>query len=210
MSVTHSGLGDLVSAVVPTKSSLKDALKLGAGAAAAVTLSDLAQNKLLVSNGRPLVPMAWAPVFTAAFGIVAGGIVAKKWSGELGKGMVAGGVGVGMAALIAKYTSPMTAATVAAGSTAENAGAPPQAVSGFGFGRAYASGARGLSGLAGIAGGSGLGRLPQNPAMLFGVGTPDMRAARAFNGATVAIEQPGLSGATVAIQQPSMFAGALT
>lgn len=202
--VSHLGLGSLVSAVVPSKSSLKDALKLGAGAAAAVTLADLAQNKLLVKGGVPMVPVSWAPVFTAAFGIVAGGIVGRKWSADIGKGMVAGGVGVGIAALVAKYTSPMTAASAASAEAAENAGMGPQAVAGLGFGRTYARGTRGLAGL------SGLGRMPQDPSMLFGVGTPDMRAARAFNGATVAIEQPGLAGATVAIQQPSMFAGALT
>lgn len=204
--VSHLGLGSLVSAVVPSKSSLKDALKLGAGAAAAVTLADLAQNKLLVKGGVPMVPVSWAPVFTAAFGIVAGGIVSRKWSGEVGKGMVAGGVGVGIAALIAKYTSPMTAASAASAEAAEDAGMGPQAVAGLGFGRTYARGTRGLAGLSGL----GRSRMPQDPSMLFGVGTPDMRAARAFNGATVAIEQPGLAGATVAIQQPSMFAGALT
>lgn len=203
--VSHFGLGSIVSAVTPSKSNLKDWLALGGGSAAAVTLADLAQNKLLVSNGVPMIPISMAPFFSMAFGIVAGGIAKRQGYANIGNGMIAGGVGVGIAALVAKFTSPTTAASAAAAGAAEASGAPAQAVSGFGFGRTYARGLRGLSGLGALPG----TRQP-NPNMLFGVGTPDMRAARAFGNANVAIEQPGLAGASVAFQSPSQFAGALT
>lgn len=199
--VSHLGLGTITSAVGLNKASLKDALKMGAGSVAAITLSDLAQSRLLVRNGVPMVPMKFSPLFTAAFGIVLGGLAKKRGYSRIGDGMVAGGVGVGIAALIAKYTSPVMAASQAAAAAGEAGGMDAQAVAGFGFGRAYA---RGLGGL------SGVGAAASDPNMLFGIGTPDMSGARMFNGATVAVEEQGLlSGATVAIENPNAFASSL-
>lgn len=198
---SHFGLGSVTSMLGLSKSGVKEWLALGGGSMLGITAGDLVQNKLLVRNGQPLVPLKWAPAFTAAFGIVAGSLVKKKfhWN-NVGNGMIAGGVGVGAAAVLATILSPTMAASQGAASAAEGAGMGPQAVAGFGFGRVYARGLRGLS---------GLGRVPGQRA-LFGQGTPNMAGAKMFNGATVAIEQPGpMSGATVAIEQ-SRFASALT
>jgi len=68
-----------------------------------------------------------------------------------------------------------------------------------------------MSGLSGLGHGfRSLGALGAGASQVYGVGTPDMSAARMFNGATVAIEETGgMSGATVQIEEPSAFAGIL-
>lgn len=196
----HLGLGTITNALGINRTRPKDILALGAGSVAAITLGDLIQSRLLVRNGMPVVPMAMAPAFSAAFGIVLGGLAKKKGYHNVGDGMIAGGVGVGISALIAKVTNPAVAASTAAASATEAAGAESQQVSGFGFGRAFA---RGLGGLAGLG-------AQRDPSLLFGVGTPDMSGANMFNGATVAVEEPSmLHGATVAIENPNAFASSL-
>ena len=195
---SHLGLGTITSALGINRTRPKDILALGAGSVAAITLGDLLQSRVLVKNGAPMVPMSLAPAFSAAFGIVLGGLAKKKGYHNVGDGMIAGGVGVGISALIAKFTSPMVSASSAAAAASEDAGSEPQAMSGFGFGRVFA---RGLG---------SLGRLGADQSLLFGVGTPDMSGARMFNGATVAVEEPSmLAGATVAIENPNAFAASL-
>lgn len=199
---SHFGLGSVASMVGLSKGSLKTLAALGGGATAGVTASDLVQNKLLIRNGQPLIPVKYAPVFTVLFGLAAGALVKKKlhWN-NVATGITAGCAGVGVSALLASVMSPSMSASAEAASAAEQAGMGPQAVSGFGFGRVFARGLRGLG---------GLGRVPGNR-MLFGNGTPNMAGAKMFNGATVAIEQPGLlSGATVAIEPSNRFASALS
>ena len=197
----HLGLGTLTNALGLSRTPIKGILKLGAGSVAAITLSDLLQSRVLLRNGSPIVPTAWAPAFTAAFGVVAGGLAKKKGYSDIGDGMIAGGVGVGISALIAKMMNPTMAASQAAATMTEDSQMDAQGVMGFGFGRAFA---RGLGGL------SGLGRAGSDSGLLFGVGTPDMSGARMFNGATVAVEESGLlSGATVAIENPNAFASSL-
>ncbi len=148
-----------------------------------------------------MVPSAWSPLFSACFGIAVGGLVRSKYA-AIGTGFIAGGVGIGMAALIAKYTSPAASASMQTAAAAEAQGAEAQAMAGFGLGRAFAPGLGGLGSL-------GQARI-QDSSMLFGVGTPDMSASRMFNGATVSVEEGGqMSGASVSIETPSNFAGAL-
>lgn len=57
---------------------------------------------------------------------------------------------------------------------------------------------------------SGLGRLPAG-SHIYGVGTPDVGAARMFAGATVAMEEVGgpMAGATIQFEPTSNFAGAI-
>lgn len=202
MNLKHFGLGNVASAVGLSKGTLKDALALGAGATAAITGSELLQSKVLVSNGTPMIPVTYAPWFTAAVSVIGGGLAKHKFHlPNFGDGMIAGGVGIAVSALISSFTSPAVAASTAAATAAEATSAPAQQVAGFGFGRVYSSGLRGLA---------GLGRVPQ-PRALFGQRNGNMAGARMFNGATVAIEQPGqMSGATVAIEPQNRFASALS
>ena len=203
MPVTHFGLGNITATLGLQKSNLMTAAKLGLGAAGGITGSDLIQSRLLVKDGKPMIPTKWAPLFHVLFGIAAGTIIRKKVGNEIGLGVMAGGVGIGISALLGMVLSRTMAASVSAGAAAESAGAEGQAVSGFGLGRAFAPGARALA---------GLGRVShQDPTMLFGVGTPDMSAAGMFSGATTAIEESsGFSGATVAMENSPNFAAAFT
>ena len=161
--------------------------------------SELLQSKVLVRYGFPIIGVKWAPAATALIGVIGGTLVKRKFHyPNLGTGMIAAGVAVGISSVIAMVLSRTVGASTAAATAAENSGMGPQAVAGFGFGRVFAGGLRGL------------GRVP-GQRMLFGAGTPNMAGARMFNGATVAIEQPGLlSGATVAIEPSNRFAGALS
>ncbi len=202
--VEHFSLGNITATVGLTKSNLMTAAKLGAGATIAITLGDLIQSRLLVQNGAPIIPTKWAPLVHAAFGIMGGALVGKKFSAAVGTGMAAGGVGLALSSVIGQVMSGSMAASSAAATVAENAGSAPQAVAGFGLGRAFAPSMRSLAGLS---------RTVKDPSLLFGVGTPDMSAAGMFNGATVAIEQGGrgLRGATVGIEQSAgRFASAFS
>lgn len=191
----HLGLGAITRMVGLSKSNLVKAAKMGVGATAAITLSDLLQSRVLVKDGRPLIPMGWAPAVTAVFGFVGGNIVSAQVDDSVGEGMVAGGVGVAVSALIARFMSPAVSVSEKAGAMTEDAGGAPQATAGFGFGRAFAPS---LGAMAGLSGG---GRGPQ----VYGVGTPDMSAMGMFAGANVAIEEKGLlSGANVAIEEPDI------
>ncbi len=197
MNPSHLGLGTLTK-LVPNKSAIKTGLALGVGAGVGIVGLDLLQSKILVRNGAPMIPTQWSAAFSALAALVLGGVVQSKYK-TIGTGLIAGGVGIGIAGLIAKYTSPAVAVTASAAASAEDQGAAAQGMAGFGFGRAFASGLGGL----------GQARI-EDSSMLFGVGTPDMSASRMFNGATVAVEEGGpMSGASVAIETPSAFAGAL-
>ena len=196
--INHLGLGQL-SRLVPNKVAIKTGLALGLGAGAGIAGTDFLLSRVLVRNGRPIVSVMWTPLVGALVALVGGGLVKAKYA-TFGTGIIAGGIGIGIAGLIARYTSPATGASATTAEMAEEAGAGGQAVAGFGLGRAFAPGLGGL----GYHGGAG--RSP----MLFGVGTPDMSASAMFNGATVAMEEGGpMSGASVSIETPSMFAGAL-
>lgn len=191
-------LGKLTQTLGLTKPSLMSAAKFGAGGAAAIVGSELLQSRVLVQNGVPMVPTNWAPAVSAAVGIV-GGALALKFlkSKELASGIVAGGVGIAIANVVHRFTSPAADLTAKSADAAEASGAPAQQTSGFGFGRAFA---RGLGGMA------GLGRVVPD-AMLFGVGTPDTSAARMLAGATVAIEEQGpMAGATVQFEDSGNMA----
>ena len=200
MSDNKHSLG-LVKMLVPHKSDLVNALKLGAGAAGGITLTDLTLSRLLVRNGAPMIPMAWNPLAIPVLAWLMSRVALRvRFLGPtVANGMIAGGVGVAMSALLARYTAPAVAASAATAEMTEAQGGGMQGTAGFGFGRAFASGTRGLGALRRTRGSS-----------LYGVGTPDMRAARMLNGATVAIEDGGLRGATVAMEDTGNFASALS
>lgn len=189
--VQHFGLGSVAAMVGLQPSNLKRYAALAAGGVGGVMGSDFLQSQVLPRVGV-VVPAKWAPAVTALFGVVGGSIVTKKFHmPNVGTGMLVGGLAVGASALVAMVLSPTVKATADAGG----------GMAGIGFGRVFARGVRGLG---------GFGRVP-GQRMLFGAGTPNMAGARMFNGATVAIEQPGLlSGATVAIEPSQRFAAALT
>ena len=173
-----------------------EAAKLGLGAALAISAAEFIQSKLLL-NGKPAIPAMWAPAFNAAFGAVAG-YFTKRFDYEVGTGMIAGGVGSGVAAVVKMVTDGQTMAAVQADSA--------KLQGGFGFGRAFAS----SSGVGRV---GRVGRLaPRAPQKhIYGVGTPDMSAAGMFHGATVAIEEKtrkgGLRGATVQFEPVNSLAG---
>lgn len=200
----HSlGLMSMVKSVVPSKSDFKDAFKLGLGAAGAITLTDLLLSRALVRNGAPMIPVAWNPLAIPVGAWILSRIAIKlKLGNMVADGMIAGGVGVGMSALLARFTSPAMAASTASAAVTEDQGGGVQGVQGFGFGRAFAPGVAGFAGLGAMRSRRG--------ASLYGVGTPDMSAARMLSGATVAIEDGGLRGATVAYEDSSNFASALS
>lgn len=197
MSDTHS-LG-FVKMLVPSKANLKEALKLGAGAAGAITVTDLMLSRLLVRNGAPLVPVKWSPLAIPVGAWLLSRLATRfGFGGAWADGMVAGGVGVGISALLARFTAPAMAASTESAAMAEESGYGAQGVQGFGLGRAFAPGL-GRVGRVGRARG----------AALYGVGTPDMRASKMLGGATVAIEDGSLRGATVAFEDTRGFAGTL-
>lgn len=197
-------IGQLKNLIPLKKGDLMEALKLGAGSVAAITLTDLLMSRVLVKDGAPVIPQRWAPLVIAGMSLVGGQMVSKKFDRDIGLGMIAGGVGVAVSALVGKMISPAVEATTAAAASTEAAGAPAQQTGGFGFGRAYAPGLGGFA---------GLGRLAaRNPgSAVYGIGTPDMSANRMFNGATVSIEEANgaMAGATVEYEDSNAFAGAL-
>ena len=201
----HFGLGNIASMVGLTKGSLMEYVKLGAGAAAGITLTDLALSRVLVRDGAPIVPVQWSPAAIAVLSVIGGNIVAKKVDAKVGTGMIAGGVGLAIAEVVKRFTAPAATATNAAAASAEVSGYGAQTLAGFGAGRAFAPGLGGFAGLGAVSRGG-------NGQMLFGVGTPDMSANRMFNGATVAIEDSNqMNGATVQYEDAGVsgFAGSL-
>lgn len=198
---THSlGLVRMLKTVVPSKGDLMEALKLGAGAAGAITITDLLLSRVLVRRGLPLIPLMWNPL-AIPVGAWLLSRVARGFNlgGTVADGMVAGGVGVGMSALLARFTAPAVTASVESEQMSEDQGNSMAGTAGFGFGRAFAPGVAGLGAVR-----------RRNGSSLYGVGTPDMRAARMLSGATVAIEDGSLRGATVAFEDDRNFASALS
>ena len=199
----HLGLGAITKMVGFSKSNVISAAKLGVGATLAIVGTDLLQSRVLVKDGTPLIPPGWSPAFSAGASFILGHVVGAKLDTELGDGMIAGGVGIAVSALVARFTSPAVAASEKAAAAVEEGDAAAQQVAGFGFGRAFS---RSLGAMAGLASGQ------QRSAAVYGVGTPDMSAMGMFAGANVAIEEPGrsaLAGANVAIEEPN-FAGTFT
>lgn len=202
-SMEHLGLGTLtapLSKLGLNKAGLMDALKLGIGATAGITGTDLLLSRVLVKDGVPMIPSKWAPAAIAVGGIV-GGALAKRFrlGDKIATGIVAGTVGVAISEIIKRFTAPAAAATNASAEAAEMSGYGAQAIAGFGSGRAFAGG---LGGFAGLSGGRG--------GQVYGVGTPDMSANRMFSGATVAIEDTNrgpMAGATVEYEDASSLAG---
>ena len=194
MSDNKHSLG-LVKMLVPTKANLKEAFKLGLGAAAGITITDLLLSRVLVRNGSPMVPVKWSPLaIPVGAWLLSRAALKLKLGPSVADGMLAGGVGVGMSALLARFTSPAMAVTTESASMTEEGGGPVSGTAGFGLGRAFAP---------------GLGAMRttrRSGSALYGVGTPDMRAAKMLNGATVAIEDAGLRGATVAFEDAGNFA----
>lgn len=182
-------LGNIIDKAGLTKSNLKEALKLGAGAGLFPFIYGLLQSQV----GLRFAPRWFAQGTYSEYAIRAlSGVVLGHLSGKLtkmpvlGDGMVASAVGSVFRDVAAPMFNPAAAAAQAAVTAAEMGGQDQM------------SGVNPLGrGLAGYA--------PQN---LFGVGTPNLGAAGMFNGATVAIEQTGqVAGATVAIEQTGPMSG---
>lgn len=190
---THRmSLGSLTSMLGLSKSSLMEALKLGAGAAAFPFVYGMLQSWLLRMS--PMFAQKGAAEYGLRIlaGLALGGVSRKYLGGSVGDGMVASAVG----SVAQDVLAPMVNRTAAAANDAVNA----------------AEAATGVSQMSGVnplgRGLAGFGAADQS--LLFGVGTPDLSGASMFNGATVAVEQPGgFNGATVAIESPGSFAGAL-
>lgn len=197
--VQHFGLGSVAAMVGLQPSNFKRYAAYGAGGVIGVLGSDMIQSQVL-PRLRINVPVKWSPAVTALLGVVGGTFVTRKLHmPNIGTGILVGGLAAGAAAVVAMLVSPVVAASANAAAAAE-AGGGMAPMAGLGFGRIFSRGLRGV----------GLGRVP-GQRMLFGAGTPNMAGARMFNGATVAIEQPGLlSGATVAIEPSRSFAAALS
>lgn len=195
----HSGgvVGTLGDALSTLRRSWLDYVKLGAGATAAIAGSDLLLSRVLVKDGRPLVSPKWSPLAVAAMGVLGGEFVRRKVDEDVGAGMIAGGVGVALAAVAKMALSAVTRSKTAQATADEAAGQGAQQMEGFGFGRAFAPGF-----------GGGAARLPAQS--LYGVGA-DVSAAGVFNGSTVAIEENGaVAGAAVRIEEDAGgFAGIL-
>jgi hypothetical protein len=191
----HFGLGNLLAPVkaLTKKETLVSAAKLGAGAAVGITVANLLLTKVLVRNGVPVVPATWTPLATAVGGVVLGGLAKQFVGDKVATGVVAGTVGLALSQMIARFTSAAPAEVVAAAQQDSSMDSMS-----------------GLSGL-GRRGFSSLGALGAGASQVYGVGTPDMSAARMFSGTTVGIEETGnpLGNATVEITEPSAFAGIL-
>ena len=182
-------LGNLVEKAGLTKNNLKEAVKLGAGAAAFPFAYSLLQGALV--KQWPTMFAQHTPgeyVTRALSGVMLGSVVANRLLKQpmVGDGIVASAVGSVFRDLLASYTSPaadaaqktVTAAEMSSGTQQNTTTAPMgSGLAGLGLGRAPA--------LAGYNGVSGL------------------------HGATLAIEESRpLAGATIAIEQPN-FAAAL-
>jgi hypothetical protein len=148
----HLGLGNIPATVGLTKSNLMHSAKLGVGAAAGITLTNLLLSKVLVKGGQPMVPMAYSPLAVALGGIALGALTKKFARGllkgfaeDLGDGMIAGTVGSAVFSYVERYTAPAAAVQAVVAENAELQGYGPQAGS-AGVGRAFASGLAGLNG----------------------------------------------------------------
>lgn len=199
----HLGLGNLTAQVGLTKSNLMDVAKLGVGVALFPFLYSFVRGNLLLRLSPQFAQNTMVERVTRALsGVVLGSLgsrlvskfVGGKWA-SVGDGMAASAVGSAIMDTIAPMLNPSAAAVQTTTAAAEAATGQEQmsGISPMG---------RGLAGL------SGLGRVAENPALLFGVGTPDMSASSMFNGATVAIDDGRMAGASVAIEQ-SNFAASL-
>lgn len=193
-------LGNLIDTAGLTKSNLKEAVKLGLGAGAFPFVYGLIQSKLLLrASATTFAQGTPAEYATRALAGVMLGALTNRLAKmpAVGDGMVASAVGSVVRDLVAPMFNPAAAASQAAVTAAEKSGIDQMSgINPLG---------RGLAGLGNLAG------LSANPAMLFGVGTPDTSAGRMFSGATVAIqENNGFHGATVAIEPSNNFAGAFT
>lgn len=186
-------LGNIIDKAGLTRSNLMEAAKLGVGAGLFPFAYGLIQKGLLKASPTMFAQGTWSEYATRALsGVVLGSVTTRVLKqGAMGDGMVASAVGSVFRDLAAPLFNPAAAATQAAVTAAEAS-----------TGEAQISGVNPLGrGLAGLSG------LSADPSLLFGVGTPDMSASRMFSGATVAIEQGGMSGATVAIEPQQNFAG---
>lgn len=185
-SLEHNAIGNLMAPVksLLKKETLMSAAKLGAGAAGGIIGVNLLLSRVPFLANH--IPATWKPLATAVAGILGAGF-AKGFLGEkIATGVVAGTVGVAISQMVDRFTSSAPSAVVA--STQEAAGDES---------------------MSGLSGGFRFRALGAGAGQVYGVGTPDMSAARMFNGATVAIEEAGgMSGATVAIEEPGRFAGA--
>lgn len=151
----HLGLGTLPATVGLTKSNLMHSAKLGVGAAAGITATNLLLSKVLVKDGQPLIPMKWSPLAVALGGVMLGALT-RKFGGKLLKGaasdladgMIAGTVGSAVFSYVERYTAPAAAVKQVVAENAELQGFGPQAGT-AGVGRAFASGLAGTPQLAG-------------------------------------------------------------
>ncbi len=194
------GLGNIIDKAGLTKSNLKEAAKLGAGAGAFPFVYGLLQSQVLLraspttfAQGTP-AEMATRAIAGVVLGHVTGKMLKQP---AMGDGMVASAVGSVVRDLVAPMFNPAVAVTQAAITATEQATGQPQASDVNPTG----SGMAGLRGLGNM-------RYGRDPSILFGVGTPDMSATNMFNGATVAIENGNgpMAGATVAVEPESRFA----
>lgn len=151
----HLGLGTLPATVGLTKSNLMHSAKLGVGAAAGITVTNLLLSNVLVKNGQPLVPRKWSPLAVAFGGIMLGALtkkfgarILKGAASDLADGMIAGTVGSAVFSYVERYTAPVAAAQQTVAESAELQGYGPQAGA-AGVGRAFASGLAGVRQLAG-------------------------------------------------------------
>lgn len=188
-------LGNLITQAGLTKSNLMDAAKLGLGAGLFPFAYGLIQKGLLKASPAMFAQGTYTEYAARALsGVVLGSLTSKLAKQPImGDGMVASAVGSVVRDIAAPLLNPAARASQAAVTAAEASS-----------GEAQMSGVNPLGrGLAG----TNLSGFAADPSLLFGVGTPDTSAGRMFNGATVAIEQGGMSGATVAIEPSQSFAG---
>jgi hypothetical protein len=192
-------LGTIIDSAGLTKSNIKEGVKLGAGAMAFPFAWSFLQGQLLLRASPAMFAQGTAPemALRAIGGVMLGSLVSKRLKQPaIGDGIVASAVGSVAKDIASRLMNPAAAAVQDAVTSAEQATGASQmsGISPLG---------RGLAGLRVGGGNFAATSRNGNPAMLFGVGTPNMSAAKMLSGATVAIEQKsnsGLRGATVAVQ----------
>jgi hypothetical protein len=189
-------LGNIIDKAGLTRSNLMEAAKLGVGAGLFPFAYGLIQKGLLRASPTMFAQGTYSEYATRALsGVILGSVTTRVLKqGAMGDGMVASAVGSVFRDIAAPLFNPAAKAQQAAVTATEAA-----------TGEAQMSGVNPLG--RGLAGLNGLSGFAADPSLLFGVGTPDMSASRMFSGATVAIEQGGMSGATVAIEPQQNFAG---
>lgn len=188
-------LGNILDTAGLTKDNLMKAVKLGVGAGLFPIVYGWLRGMAVSRVSALKQGSATEYAVRALAGVVLGTATARFGQREAGDGMMAAAIGTIVSDLVAPMLNPAAAAVQSGASSSE-------AVSGVSAYSASNPMGRSLAGL-GYGGNNG------DQSLLFGVGTPDMSAARMLSGATVAIEEKGLSGATVAIEQQPSFAGAL-